>query len=200
MRLQSHAKLTHMEHLCKVQPMRNICLVAVLFSTLLVVAQNSEATILMSHNKVDGPLGGQHHRRLAGFSERSHLICGGRNNGSRDALPRKLHRTKQMDAVEVTHLAALLGSRAARSLPRKIPSKTRPIDFFWQVSLGIGRGNGSQKIDVENFFPFGTTLGHPYPKTLIELECTVQSIQMKAAKRTQPSAEDSWCKKLLAAQ
>ena len=179
--------------------MRNICVVAVLLSTLLVVAQNSEAPILMSHNKVDGPLGGQHRTEdLQVFPNGRVLFA---EEGT-TALGKPFHAryTEQMDAVEVTHLAALLGSRAARSLPRKIPSKTRPIDFFWQVSPGIGRGSGSQKIDVENFFPFGTTLGQPYPRTLIELECTVQSIQTKAAKRTQLSAEDSWCKKLLAAQ
>lgn len=123
-----------MEHLNRLQPMRNTCLPAVLFSTLLVVAQNSEAPILMSHNKVDGPLGGQHR------TEDLQVFPNGRvlfTEEGTTALGMPFHAsyTEQMDAVEVTHLAALLGSRAARSLPRKIPSKTRPIDFFWQVSL-----------------------------------------------------------------
>lgn len=83
------------------------------------------------------------------------------------------HSTYQatLPSDEMRRLAELLESRDVRSLPTKISSKIRPIDFFWQKSVEINRLDKTQKIDIENFYPFLNLNGLVYPKALIELEC-----------------------------
>lgn len=46
--------------------------------------------------------------------------------------------------------------------------------------------DGSQRIRAQNFYPFLNLHGHTCPPPFIDVECTVQNIQVKAAKHPQP--------------
>ena len=87
--------------------------------------------------------------------------------------------------------------RDVRSLPTKISSKTRPIDFFWKKSVEINRLDKTQKVQIENFYPFLNLNGLVYLKALIKLECRLQDIKTEVTKRSQPNDEGNWCKELL---
>src|SRR5260370_3946134 len=94
-------------------------------------------------------------------------------------------------------LAELLESEDIRYLPKEISSKARPVDFFWQKSVEINRPDKTQKIQIENFYPFLNLDGLVYPKALIVLECRLQDIEAEATKRSRPADGDNWCKELL---
>jgi len=98
---------------------------------------------------------------------------------------------------DMQRLTQLLDGREIRSLPKKISAKIRPMDFFWQKSLEINRLDKTQKIQIENFYPFLNMRGLVYPHALIELECTLQDIKTTVAKRAHPEGEDDWCKALV---
>ena len=82
-------------------------------------------------------------------------------------------------------------------MPAKISSKTRPIDFCWQSSVEIDRLDKTQKIQIENFYPFLNLNGLVYPKALIELECRLQDIETAVTSRSHAKDEGTWCKELL---
>lgn len=176
--------------------MRTIALTGALLIAISVLAQDDKPFILQSHNRVDGPLGGQSRvEDLLVFSngQVQYVEEGTTTLGQQ---PTRASYEAKMEADEMQRLLSLLNSPGVRALSKKIPSKTRPIDFFWQASFEINRAGGEQGIRVENFYPFLNLRGHAYPQALIDLECAVQGIQQKAAKRLQSGDEDNWCKDL----
>jgi hypothetical protein len=173
--------------------MRCTRLSALLLIPLVILAQDVRHVVLSSHDKTDGPRGGEKHvSDLEIFEDGNVVYTEEGTNMMGDKVERMSYETK-LSADEMRHLEELLESREIRTLSKKVSSKTSPIDFFWQKSLEINRADKTQKVQVENFYPF-LNLRHPvYPNALIELECNLQDIEAKAAKRP----PESWCKALL---
>ena len=173
--------------------MRSICLAATLLLPLSLAAQDVKRPILSSHDRVDGPLGGEYHvEDLQVFADgKVQYIEEGTKTKSGKPVRSVVETTIGFD--EIGRLAKLLDSHEIRSLPEKVSSKTRQIDFFWQKSLEINRPDKTQKIQIENFYPFLNVHQPVYPKALIELECSLQDIESEAAKRPRPKDEDDWC-------
>jgi len=180
--------------------MRTICLAGALFVAISVLAQGGQPAMLVSHNRIDGPFGGQYRvADLQVFSSGKVLYVEEATTTLGQKPTHSIYEA-QIGTNEIQQLVGLLSAPAVRSLPKKIPSKTKPIDFFWQASLEINRADKAQTIRIDNFYPFLNLHGHAYPQALIDLECAVQDIQVRAAKRPQPADEDNWCKKLASAQ
>jgi hypothetical protein len=173
--------------------MRSICLAATLLVALVLVGQDVKRPILSSHDRVDGPLGGEYHvEDLQVFADGKvqYVEEGTKTMGGK---PERSVFEARIGSDEIGRLAELLDSREIRSLPKKVSSKTRPIDFFWQKSLEINRPDKTQNIQIENFYPFLNVHQPIYPTALIRLECSLQIIESEAAKRPRPKDEDDWC-------
>jgi hypothetical protein len=173
--------------------MRTIHLAATLLVPLVLIAQDVKHPLLSSHDRIDGPLGGEY------TVEDMQVFADGKvvyvEEGTK-ALGVKAERSTfeaTINSDGIQHLACLLDSAEIRSLPKKVSSKTRPIDFFWQKSLQINRPDKTQEIQIENFYPFLNEHDPVYPTALIELECSLQDIKSEAAKRPRPNAEEDWC-------
>jgi hypothetical protein len=90
-------------------------------------------------------------------------------------------------------LSMLLNGKAMSAVPPKIGSQIKVIDGRIDKRLEIRHGSLQQVIEIENFYP-RLNAGRPaYPRVLVELECMLQDIQRKAAKRPAPSEEEDWC-------
>lgn len=103
-----------------------------------VLAQNAPRPILVSHDIVDGPSGDEHH------VEDLHVFESGKVLYVEEGTEHSTYVTA-ISSDEMGTLTQLLDSSELRSIPEKVPSKTRPIDFFWQKSLQINRPDGTQK-------------------------------------------------------
>jgi hypothetical protein len=151
---------------------------------------------LQSHNQIHGPIGGQSRvEHLQVFSD-GRVMYVEEGTTTLGQQPTHANHEAQMEADGMQRLVSLLNSPGVRSLSKKISSKTRPIDFFWQASFEINHPDGAQRIRVENFYPFLNRRGHAYPQALIDLACEVQGIQSKAARQQPPGDEDNWCRDL----
>jgi hypothetical protein len=175
--------------------MRSIRLAAALFVPLVVLAQDVKRPLLSSHDRVDGPFGGEYHvEDLQVFADGKvvYIEEGTKTMGGK---PERSALEATVGSDEMRRLEGLLDSPEIRALPKKVPSKTRPIDFFWQKSLEVNRPDKTQKIQIENFYPFLNAHQPIYPKALVELECSVQDIKLEAARRPRPKDkdEDDWC-------
>jgi hypothetical protein len=176
--------------------MRPIYLTAILFVAL-VFHQDVKRHVLSSHDRIDGPFGGEYHVSDLQVFEDGKVIYAEEGTKSMGGKPEHSTYQATLSSDEMRRLAALLDSRDIRSLPTKISSKTRPIDFFWQKSVEINRLDKTQKVQIENFYPFLNLNGLVYPKGLIQLECRLQDIKTEVTKRSQPNDEGNWCKELL---
>jgi hypothetical protein len=175
--------------------MRPSYLSAILLIVVVVMAQDVKRPILSSHDAIDGPFAGQRTvSDLQVFGD-GKVVYIEENTKTMGAKPERSSYEATLGSEEMRSLDELLESRELRSLPKKIPSKTHPIDFFWQKSILINRSDKTQNIQIENFYPFLN--GRAYPKKLIELECRLQDIETETAKRSHPKDEDDWCKELL---
>jgi hypothetical protein len=174
--------------------MRPIYLAATLFVAL-AFPQDVKRQVLSSQDRIDGPFAGEFHiSDFQVFEDGNVIYAEEGTKGTGGKSERTTYRAI-LPSDEMRRLVELLESQEIRSLPTKISSKTRPMDFFWQKSLEIGRPDKTQKIQIENFYPFLNLNGPAYPKAVIELECRLQSIETEVAKR--PHGEDDWCKELL---
>jgi len=146
-------------------------------------AQEAPRPILVSHDLVDGPLGGD--RRLEDLQvfESGEIVYVEEGTTYKATIA----------ANEMQALRALIDSAELRSLPEKVPSKIQPVDFFWQQSLQINRPNAAQKIEIANFYPFLNLRGNVYPKALIQLECRLLDIKATASNRKD---DNGWCEEL----
>jgi hypothetical protein len=160
------------------------------------LGQATERTLLLSHDRIDGPFGGEYHGEDLQLFEDGKVIYV--EEGTKTLGGRPEHSTYEatIGSDEMRHLTEILDSPEIRSLPKKVSPKTRPIDFFWQKSLEISRRDKTQKIQIENFYPFLNLHGPVYPNALIELECSLQDIKA-AAKQERPRDEGDWCKALV---
>ncbi len=173
--------------------MRPIHLVATLLLPAVLIAQDVKHPLLSSHDRVDGPVGGEYTvEDIQVFADGKVVYVEERTK----TLGVKAERSTfeaTINSDEMQHLARLLDSAEIRSLPKKVSSKTRPIDFFWQKSLQINRPDKTQEVQIENFYPFLNERHPVYPTALIELECSLQDIKLEAAKRPRPNAEEDRC-------
>jgi len=176
--------------------MRPIYLPVILFVAL-TFPQNDKRQLLSSHDRIDGPLADEHQVSDLQVFEDGKVIYAEESTESAGGKPEHTTYRATLSPDEMRRLAELLDSQDVRSLPTEISSKTRPIDFFWQKSVEINRHDKTQKVQIENFYPFLNLNGLVYPKALIELECRLQDIETEVTKGPQPNDESNWCKELL---
>jgi hypothetical protein len=108
------------------------------------------------------------------------------------------YRKKQTFETRLTpqklqRLSLLLNGKAMRAIPGKIGSQIKVIDGQIDKKLEIHHPEHEQIIEIENFYPQLNSHRPAYPKVLVELECMLQDIQRKAARRPAPSEEEDWC-------
>jgi hypothetical protein len=165
-----------------------------------VVAQESRQPLLVSHDDVDGPTAGESGiDDLTVFSDGRVIFLEKETKSPGQPATSSSYETI-LSADDLQRLSKLLDSRDIRDLPNEVAAKTKPIDFFWQKSLEISRAAGTQKVQIKNFYPFLNFRSIVYPKGLIELECTIEDIKTRTAKRPLPKDEDNWCRDLLKRQ
>ena len=95
--------------------------------------------------------------------------------------------------AKLQSLTALLNGKAMQAVPAKIGSQIRVIDGRTDKTFQINRGASRQTITIENFYPALNAHRAAYPRVLVELECMLQEIERKAAKRPAPPPEEDWC-------
>ena len=173
--------------------MRPILVAATLLIPLALNAQDVKRPLVSSQDRVDGPLGGEYHVEDVQIFADGKVVYVEEGSRTLGVKPGRSTFEAMIDPDEMRSLASLLDSHEIRSLPKKISSKMHPIDFFWQKSLRINRPDKTQKIEVENFYPFLNIHEPVYPEALIELECSLQDIKSEAAKRPRQKGADDWC-------
>jgi hypothetical protein len=176
--------------------MRIIYLTVTLFVAL-AVPQDATRLVLSAQDRIDGPLGGEYRVSNLQVFEDGKVIYAEEGTKSKDGKPEHSSYQATLPSDEMRQLTEFLDSQDVRSLPTKISPKARPIDFFWQKSLEVRRLDKTQKIEIENFYPFLNLNGLVYPERLIELECRLQDIEDEVTNRSHPKDEDNWCKDLL---
>lgn len=100
-----------------------------------------------------------------------------------------LHLTPQ----KLRTVSTLLNGKAMQSVPAKIGSQIRVVNGQTDKTFEINRGASQQTIAIENFYPQLNSHRPAYPRVLVQLECQLQEIERKAAKRPDPSPEENWC-------
>jgi len=157
-------------------------------------AQESAAPILISHNDIHGPLGGERRVEDVRVYPDGKVVYLEEANENRELKMVKNRYDVTLDQQQLQNLVTLLQGKEIRSLPSRIPPQSRPIDFFWQKSFGISRNGTPQNVQIDSFYPFLNKHGKVYPKALIELECTLQNVQAKARGLKEGP---EWCADLL---
>lgn len=94
---------------------------------------------------------------------------------------------------KLQQLTQLLNEKAMQSVPARIGSQIRVIDGRTDKTFEINRGATQQKIAIENFYPQLNAHRPAYPRVLVELECTLQDVERKAAKLPAPDPLLDWC-------
>jgi hypothetical protein len=168
--------------------MRFQYLVLICLFTLLAFAKDKPRPILVTHSAFTGldqsdartedlqifADGQVHYQEAANYGKKTSFDM--------NLTPQKLERLTQ-----------LLNGKAMRAVPAKIGSQIRVIDGRTDKTFQISHGASQQTIAIENFYPQLNGHRPAYPRVLVELECMLQDIQRKAAKRPQPSPEEDWC-------
>ena len=166
-----------------------ICVVAITSLAHRSGAQNAEQPILVSHDVINGPSG-----NARSVEDLKVFLNGKVIYTVQSKTTRSFAMTMSSD--DVSELIQLLDIQEVRELPKELPAKTQPIDFFWDQTLRIARSGVSQDVHIENFYPFLNLNAPAYPQTLIEVECKLQGIKSTAAK--QPKGDENWCEDLMA--
>ena len=94
---------------------------------------------------------------------------------------------------QLEKLAALLNGKAMQAVPAKIGSQIKVLNGRTDKTFHINRGATQQTITIENFYPQLNGHRPAYPRVLVQLECTLQDLERKAAKRPDPAPEENWC-------
>ncbi len=160
-------------------------------------AQDAKRPIVLSHDKIDGPLAGAYRiEDLQVFADGTLVYVEESAAKQQSGKPLKSAYKFRVGSEEVRQLTELLENSEIRSLPATVPSVIAPIDFFWLKSLTIARADSIQEITIENFYPFVNMHQAVYPRALIELECNLRRLKAAAAKRSKE--ESAWCDALTA--
>lgn len=165
-----------------------ICTIAIALLVQRSKSQQAEQPILVSHDVIDGPTGDAHTvEDLKVFASGS-VTYTVRSKGSKSYA-------FMMKADDVSALVQLLDRPEIRELPKEVPAKTAPLDFFWDQKLQIDRSGATQDVHIEHFYPFLNLNGPAYPQKLIAFECKLQDIKAAATKQLQ--SRGNWCEDLL---
>jgi hypothetical protein len=165
-------------------PMRPYHLPVALLFALTILAQDVSLPILTSHDAVVGPGGEPYVGDLRVFESGKVVYV---EDG-------KEHSTT-VSADEIRALRQLLQTPELRSVPEKLSSPG--FDFLWHKSLQINLPDKTQRIEIENFYPFLNLEQDAYPEALIRLQCQLEHLQATAANRGDEKAGSDWCRALL---
>jgi hypothetical protein len=172
--------------------MRFQFLALICLSSLFVFAKGAPHPILVSHNEIKGPIvGNSHTEDLMIFGDGSVTYKEAGNDRKEASFAMKL------TAQKLQRLTLLLHGKEMRAVPTEIPSQIRTIDYNWEKKMEIYRNGSQQTVVIRNFYPLLNSHRPAYPKALIELECMLQDIQRRAAKRPAPTGEENWCPEAL---
>jgi hypothetical protein len=164
-----------------------ICLFA-----LFAFAKDAPAPILVSHNEIKGPIIGNSH------TEDLKIFADGRVDYKEAGNDRKeASFALKLTPQKLQRLTLLLKGKEMRAVPAEIGSQIRTIDYDWEKKLEIHRADSQQTVVIKNFYPLLNSHRPAYPKALLELECMLQDIQRRAAKRPAPSGDENWCPQVL---
>ena len=94
---------------------------------------------------------------------------------------------------KLQRLTRLLNGKAMTAVPARIRSQIKVIDGQTDKTFEINHAASKQRIVIENFYPQLNSHRPAYPRVLVDLECQLQDIERKAAKRPQPPPEEDWC-------
>jgi hypothetical protein len=168
--------------------MRFQFLAIICLSALFVFAKNAPKPILVSHNDIKGPIIGNTHTEDLEIYPDGRVSYREAGNDRKEAT----FATK-LTVQKLQRLTLLLNSKELLAVPAEIGSQIRVLDFDWEAQLNIQHGPSRQTIAIKNFYPLLNTQRPAYPKALVELECMLQDIQRRAAKRPAPTGEVNWC-------
>jgi hypothetical protein len=172
--------------------MRFKFLAVIFLLPLFAIAKDAPGPILISHNEIKGPLQDQVH------TEDLKIFADGRVSYKEQGNDRKTGSfIIRLTPQKLHQLTMLIDSQEIRSLPAEIPSQIRTIDYNWEKKMDLYRKGSQQKVAIRNFYPLLNAHRPAYPKALIELECMLQDIQRRAAKRPTPTGEENWCPEAL---
>jgi hypothetical protein len=163
-------------------------ILAVICIGLTAFAKNGPTPILKSHNEVK--LLDQSQSR----SEELEVFSDGRvSYQEAPNYGKKLSFETRLTQQKLQRLTALINRKDMRALPAKIGPQIKVLDGQVDKRLEIRRAGTEQIVEIENFYPQLNGHRPAYPKVLVELECMLQDIQRRAAKRAAPSPEQDWC-------
>jgi len=172
--------------------MRFQFLAVILLVSLFASAKDTPGPLLVSHNDIKGPRLDQDHTEELKIFPDGRVIYKEQGNDRKTGsftirlTPQKLHQ-----------LTALIDNQEIRSIPAEIPSQIRTIDYTWEKKMDLYRKGSQQTVVIRNFYPLLNSHRPAYPKALIELECMLQDIQRRAAKRPAPTGDENWCPEAL---
>jgi hypothetical protein len=165
---------------------------AVFLLSLFAFAKDAPAPILVSHNEIKGPRLAQSH------TEDLKIFSDGRVTYQEAGNDRKTASfNTRLTPQKLRQVTTLIDSQEIRSIPAEIPSQIRTIDFNWEKKMELHRNGSQQTVVIRNFYPLLNSQKPAYPKALIELECMLQEIQRRAARRPAPTGDENWCPEAL---
>ncbi|HXA83824.1 MAG TPA: hypothetical protein VNZ47_02035 [Candidatus Dormibacteraeota bacterium] len=160
--------------------------------SLFAFAKDAPRPILVSHNDIKGPRLDQVH------TEELKIFPDGRVSYKEQGNDRKIGSFSiRLTPQKLGQLTKLIDSQEIRSLPAEIPSQIRTIDYNWDKKVDLYRKGSQQTVAIRNFYPLLNSHRPAYPKALIELECMLQDIQRRAAKRPAPTGDEDFCPEAL---
>jgi hypothetical protein len=160
--------------------------------SLVAIAKDTPGPILVSHNDIKGP------RLQQAHTEDLKIFPDGRVSYKEEGNDRKTGSfIIRLTPRKLRELSRLIDSQEIRSIPAEIPSQIRTIDYNWEKKMDLYRNGSQQTVVIRNFYPLLNSHRPAYPKALIELECMLQDIQRRAAKRPAPTGEENWCPEAL---
>ena len=172
--------------------MRFQFLAVILLVSLFASAKDTPGPLLVSHNDIKGPRLDQAH------TEELKIFPDGRVIYKEQGNDRKTGSFSiRLTPQKLGQLTKLIDSQEIRSLPAEIPSQIRTIDYNWDKKMDLYRKGSQQTVAIRNFYPLLNSHRPAYPKALIELECMLQDIQRRAAKRPAPTGDENWCPEAL---
>ncbi len=167
--------------------MRPYYLVLISLSALLAFGKPTPRPILVTHSDFTG-LDPSDARK-----EDLRVFADGRVQYQEIVQGKKSTFDLKLTSKTLQRLTLLLNEKAMQAVPPRIGSQIRVVNGRTDKTFEISRGTMQQKIAIENFYPQLNAHRPAYPKVLVELECTLQDVERKAAKLPPPGPVDNWC-------
>lgn len=168
--------------------MRLQFLAMMFLSALLAFGKESPRPILATHSEFKGlDQSDAHTDDLQIFADGRVHYTEAPNYGKKAVFDTKLTPQK------LQRLTQLLHGKAMLAVPPRIGSQIKVLDGRTDKTFTITHPGSQQSIVIENFYPQLNSHRPAYPKVLVELECTLQEIERKAARRPPPVPEENWC-------